>query len=287
MLRKSLLSVVLALAAAPVGAQINNPADKQRPSNQFIPTQGNAITVEGRSVSSLRDEDRIGPYQQPRWTARRLFGETRIYVRPPGIAEFEFWLQPEVKDKHTETRKMYEFEFGLGYRTQLDLYIVSHKDGGEGSETFDEQKFEIRHALADWDAIWGNPTLYLEWSSKSDAPDAIEGKLLLGGEITTGWHWGTNFVFEHEMGGMQENVWEITAGVSKTLVDERFAFGIEAKGALIDDKTTRGHYTDELLIGPTLQFRPVPQAHIDLAILPGLTKDSPDLKVTLIFGWMF
>jgi hypothetical protein len=275
------------LLSLPLAAQVVNPADKQRqPGNE---TQDPPVVVEGRRVSDLREEDRIGSYQQPEWTSHRRFAETRVYVRPEGTAEFEYWLIPETP-KHggpTETKTQYEFEFGLPYRFQLDLYLVSHQEGNDGPMAIDEQKFEIRHALADWDEIWGNPTLYLEWAAINEAPDHIEGKILFGGEATPSWHWGANLVFEHETGGAQENGYEITAGVSKTLVDQRFSVGAEVKAAWIDEKADRGNYQNEVLLGPSFQFRPVPNAHIDVAPLFGVSDDSPEAKVTILFGWEF
>ena len=64
-----------------------------------------------------------------------------------------------------------------------------------------EGKAELRWALANWGKIPGNPTIYLEWKNEDAAPDHFEGKLLLGGAIASGWHWGSNFVWEHELGG--------------------------------------------------------------------------------------
>ena len=251
--------------------------------------QNPPVVVEGRRVSDLREEDRVGSYGQPEWTSRRRFAETRVYVRPEGTAEFEYWLIPETsKDGgSTETKTQYEFEFGLPNRVQLDLYLVSHQDGNEGALAIDEQKFEVRYALADWDVIWGNPTLYLEWAAINEAPDHIEAKLLLGGEAVPSWHWGMNLVWEHETGGLQENSSELTAGISKTLTDQRFAIGAEVKAAWIDDKSDRGNYKNEVLIGPSLQFRPLKNAHIDIAPLFGVTDDSPEAKITLLFGWEF
>ncbi|HEX5052662.1 MAG TPA: hypothetical protein VFZ65_12875 [Planctomycetota bacterium] len=266
--------------------QVVNPGNPRAPGAE---PQNPPVVVEGRRVSNLREEDRIGSYGQPEWTSHRRFAETRVYVRPEGTAEFEYWVIPETPNGGgpTETKTQYEFEFGLPYRFQLDLYLVSHQDGNEGALAIDEQKLEVRHALADWDVIWGNPTIYLEWAAINEAPDHVEAKLLLGGEAAESWHWGANLVFEHETGGLQENGYEITAGLSKTLVDQRFSFGAEVKAAWIDDKTDRGNYANEVLVGPSLQFRPVPNAHIDIAPLFGVTDDSPDTKITLLFGWEF
>src|SRR5207244_1600322 len=39
-----------------------------------------AVTVSGARASDLREEDRVGTYGQPRWTATRRFPNTRVYV---------------------------------------------------------------------------------------------------------------------------------------------------------------------------------------------------------------
>jgi hypothetical protein len=279
------LPLAAVLCAASLAAQVVNPADKQGPPGQ--PPQGEPVVVERRAVSDLREEDRVGSYGQPEWATRRLFTETRVYVRPEGQVDFEYWLQPEFKDGNTETQQQFEFEFGLPHRFQIDLYLVSHQDGNEGAMEFDQTKFEVRWALADWDEIWGNPTLYLEWAANNDEPDAVEAKLLLGGEVSEGWHWGTNLVYEVETGGARENNYEITGGLSYTVVDQKFAVGAEVKAAMADVAADRGNFAEEVLLGPTMRYRPMPNAHFDVAVLAGLTSDSPDAKVTFVFGWEF
>ena len=82
-------------------AQVVNPADKQTqpsaPSGQaaeHVPTwRMPAINVYGEAPNV--EEERIGDYLQPRWTAHRRFGETRVYVVPKGMIEFEYWLIPK------------------------------------------------------------------------------------------------------------------------------------------------------------------------------------------------
>jgi len=278
----------LALLALPslLTAQVVNPADKQQPQQQG---EGRPVVVEGTRVSDLREEDRVGSYQQPEWTSHRRFAETRVYVRPEGTVEFEYWLIPEVPNGGgpAQTQVQYEFEFGLPERFQLDLYIVSHQDGNEGPMQFDEQKFEVRWAFADWDVIWGNPTAYVEWSARDNEPDHIETKLLLGGEVDTSWHWGTNLVYEQQTGGLRESGYELTGGISKTLLDQRLSVGGEVKWAATTDDTDRHQFANEVLIGPSFQYRPTRNSHFDLAPLFGTTNDSPDAKITFLFGWEF
>ena len=208
------------------------------------------------------------------------------------MVDFEYWLIPETpKDGSTEFKSQYEIEFGLPHRIQLDLYAVAHKTGHQDAPfAIDEQKVEVRYAFADWGKIWGNPTAYLEWNEVGSAPDHVEAKLLLGGEITSGWHWGSNFVWEHEVSGRQENSNEWTTGVSYSAVDSKVGVGVETQLALVnalESPGQRGPFAKEFLIGPSFQFRPLPPMHIDFAPLFGVTHDAPRAKVYVMLGWEF
>ena len=247
--------------------------------------------IEVFGKAPLTEEDLIGKYAQPRWTAHRRFGETRVYVIPEGMADFEFWLIPKTR-KHGEPGSFaaqYEVEFGLPGRIQIDLYAVSNKTGQSGPMQFDEQKYEVRWAFADWGKIFGNPTVYAEWKAESNAPDHIELKLLLGGQITSGWHWGSNFVYEHEIAGAKEDSDEWTTGLSYTARDSKVGIGLESQVALISEinKGMREHTGTEFLLGPSVQFRPSPRSHLDIAPLFGLTKASVRSKIFVVFGWEF
>ena len=282
-----------------VDAQVVNPADSpkqekpsddeeksgQRPRTWEMPP----VQVYGRAP--LKEEDRIGDYAQPRWTAHRLFGETRVYVIPKGMVDFEYWSIPETsRDGSTDIASQYEIEFGLPGRFQLDLYAVSHKKGISGPLTFSEQKVELRWAFADWGKIPGYPTIYVEWKGKNSAPDHFEGKLLLAGHIVSGWHWGSNFVWEHELGGPRENSNEWTTGISHTIRDSKFEAGLETQLALVnsqDGTGRRGDFEKRFLVGPSLQFRPLPQMHLDVAPLFGVTGAASRSKVLVVLGYEF
>src|SRR5260370_39492205 len=42
----------------------------------------------------------------------------------------------------------------------------------------------MRYSIAiAYGQIWGNPTLYLEWHPRHNAPDRAEGRVLLGGTL--------------------------------------------------------------------------------------------------------
>ena len=278
-----------------------------------------AIEVAGHRASRLREEDRIGSYEQPRWSAIRRFPTTRVYVVPAGKMEFEWWNRWEAPLAHLvgtcgsedvdgdpltpdervcEGRKIksqYEFEMGLGHRLQLDLYLQTVQkigDGpGQGGIHFDEEKFELRYALANWGVIPGNPTLYLEWARHNDDVDFLEAKFLLGGEMGVGWHWGFNLIAEHGLGGANEAEYAAAVGVGRTLSDEQFSLGIEGKAAFANDETTSFGHGKEFLGGPSLAWNPVPPMHVLLTPLFGVEladgESEGRFEGWLITGWTF
>ena len=245
-----------------------------------------AVNVVGERPSDLREEDRVGSYGQPRWTATRRFPNTRVYVIPEGKLEGELWFIPRfLKDGRTNGRYLAEIEYGLPNRFQIDVYYrLDIDDSGKGQNG---AQLEGRWALADWGKIWGNPTLYLEYVAHEFDPDAIEGKILLGDELAQRWHWGVNFVAELETGGEREYTYEIDGGISYTIVDEKFSLGAETKIEFISTQGNRANYETSILVGPSMQWRPMPQLSINLAPLFGTTPDSANARVYLNIGWEF
>lgn len=289
----------LVFARSAPGAQQVNPADKQRefaqegheqdaPDEHLGSWEMPPSIVSALREGALREEDRIGSYGQPRWTAKRLFPTTRVYVVPEGKVEFEHWTRVKVPEEgQSQVETQYELEFGLPHRFQIDLYHVTSKEGSEGELDVSEQKYELRYAFADWGKLWMNPAAYVEYVSRSGESDKIETKLLMGDELAQGWHFGTNLVFEHELGGAGENEYELTAGLARTIVDEKLSLGAELKAALVDTHADRGEYEEELEIGPSIQYRPLPQMHIDFAPLIGIGGDSRAADLFLVLGWEF
>ncbi|MFT3683906.1 MAG: hypothetical protein QM783_03080 [Phycisphaerales bacterium] len=250
------------------------------------------VKVEGEQAApGLKEEELIGSYGQPRWTADRRFPTTRVYVIPEGKVEVEAWARATMKRAdqggETEWRFLQEVEIGLPNRFQLDLYLRQDYDTASDDTLFGGQ-FEVRWALADWGKLWGNPTLYLEYIVLEDRPQKIEPKLLLGGEIDSAWHWGANFVLEFELGGEErEHEYAVTTGISRTIVDEKLSIGAESVLSLTDVKGHRGDMATSLVIGPDLQWRPVPNLTVNFAPLIGVTNESPAAQIYLNVGWEF
>ena len=256
------------------------------------------------------------------WTLHRPSPTTRIYLQvDSGEVEFEQWLDIRLPKKRSDAddrvRMSQEFEFGLGYRLQLDLYAntIFTRAGGASTLAIRSWAAELRYALADWGVIWGNPTLYFEYimwnagqgDAHADAASASwEVKLLLGDELGNGWRWGANFVYEATFNdAVREHV--IAYSLLKTLVDTLLSGGITAKYVYTAEVETPGQpkaRASELYVGPNIQIRLAPyqtemesegkkvkvtrtKAHLDIEPLFGLTGDSKRAQILVIFGWDF
>jgi hypothetical protein len=237
-----------------------------------------------RDSEPLKEEELVGPNQQPEWTTQRRFATTRIYVLPPWQVEFEQWWKGKFP-KHGKATHLFQSEIsvGLPYRFQLDVYENLEKPATQGLRHQGNQ-VEVRYAFAEWGKIPLNPTLYGEWKFNSHDPDAYEIKLLLGEDLAPGWHWGFNAFYEQEVGGGRESEVGASMAVSRVLLDEKLSIGVEMNLERASGPNFDGKPEVEFLIGPSLQWRPIPRMHLDLVPLFGTTHDSPAVEAFVIFG---
>jgi hypothetical protein len=75
--------------------------------------------------------------------------------------------------------------------------------------------------------------------------------------------------------------WAISGGISKTLLDNLLSVGIEGKWTKPDDEKY------EAILGPSIQWRPTDNTHLDLVAMAGLTHFAPNAECWLIFGFDF
>jgi hypothetical protein len=234
-------------------------------------TSKNSTVVQG----ALQENDLIGDYAQPRWTAQRLFPTTRIYVVPPESIQLEYWLDTLAafsSPGDVRFRNLYELELGLGHRLQLDLYVRTEQKGYQGTMELESEKLELRWALADWGKLPGNPTLYFELSRFTEGPATLETKLLLGGNLAARMHWGLNVVFERDLGGSALlNQYGVTAGIAYAVTDRKLSIGAELQFESTDGGRDARGQLDEVKVfaGPSVQWRPVGPVHVDLVALIG------------------
>lgn len=270
-----------------------------------LPAQADppAIAMPEVTVHGVRpSQELIGPYNQPRWTARgRFSSSTDIYVLPP----YEFNIDLDYTGtipRHGETRNLFtqEFELGLPHRFQIayENNFVLQKEHSQ----ITTQTIEGRYALADWGKFPLNPTLFAEYhfgvgkdyggaEDDSDAaeriPDSIELRLLLGEQFGRNYQWALNIFHEFETGGERE--WE--TGFSQALVysirDEYLKVGLEMQFIYRTNAETRSKPEYEFDIGPSLTWKPSALTRLDVAPLFGVTSDSPALSIFAVFSIAF
>ncbi|MEI7954746.1 MAG: hypothetical protein WCJ66_06215 [Verrucomicrobiota bacterium] len=277
----------------------------QSPSTRTHSWELPPLTVVGQRESSTADDDLVGNYAQPRWTTVRRFSEVRTYVIPQGQVEFEYWFFDTLPSSNQldtakslgqsrpqpEIKQQYEIEMGLGHRLQLDLYLVYLKDGTSGTNQLDSTKFELRYALADWGKLWGNPTLYGEWTQAARGADSVEAKLLLCDDINQRWAWASNLVAEQKTGDARDLGLEWNSALACSAVDRVLSVGVETNIANISSRTdpSTSHRDNhwEISAGPSIRYNPIPQAHAILSEFIGLNRDTPQAKTALVIGWEF
>jgi hypothetical protein len=262
------------------GRALNNgtqPTDSVRTLQEVIVT-----------AKKYRQFELVGPSQQPAWTLVRKFPATRVYIMvPPGTVMYEKWFDARTsRGGGTELRMRDEFAFGLAKRLELDLYMhtVYRNDGDQSTFGFRGFSWEVRYALADWGKIWGNPTLYFEHKLLDGKYQGIEPKILLGDRIGKKGIWGLNLIYE--------------AYVAPTRLEQQREYAYTASyGYVVNDDLTIGisnmfrhndaDGTNELYVGPALQYRFNGNAYINFEVLPGLNQDAKLFRNTIIFGWRF
>jgi hypothetical protein len=266
-----LVSVVL------VGGPVCAAADTAEPGN---PVTMPPVTV--TATNELSEEAPLGPNQQPEWTARRRFSTTRVYVQPPWQFEAESGWDATFPRKGTPSHLLtQEFELGLPYRFQVDYEYAERIT--DGHWRYDSSSFEVRWALAEWGKIPLNPTIKAEWKINNAEADAYEASLAFGDEIAPGWHWGSDLFYEQQVGDGREREFAATLAISRTVIDEKLGIGVEMKLTDETDKDDRVSHL-QFQVGPSLQWRPTPRTHLDIAPLLGATGPSPRVELFVFFG---
>ena len=75
--------------------------------------------------------------------------------------------------------------------------------------------------------------------------------------------------------------WAASFGLSRVVIDSKLSLGIEGKWShpeVGDDK---------YILGPSVQWLPTANTHLDLVVLAGLNDAAPETECWLIFGFDF
>ncbi len=237
-----------------------------------------SIVVTGESLPSA--------YGAPTSFSQSRFSPlTNAYVLPPGAIYASLIYEDAVvhfrKPDHDFT---IETEFGLPYR----INVAMETDIERYSPETQLRSFSLegRYALADWDKIFLNPTIFAEYKfaggrilhdegaptpahkfgpggfdTSNETPDACEARLLLSEDFFDRIEWALNVFFEQELEGDRGREW----GLAQSIVTPIHLFHSAPPAPAPDFKNVRGKsvepvagttaLVEELKAGIECQFR--------------------------------
>ncbi|MEY2482134.1 MAG: hypothetical protein QOK24_662 [Verrucomicrobiota bacterium] len=253
----------------------------------------------------------------PSFSRNRFSNLINSYVLPPGAVYGGLIYQGDAlrfnRPDHMFTQ---EIELGLPHRFGVAVEnSVEFFRGRNQERTF---SLEARYALADWNKIPLNPTIFVEYKfgighilhdegppeemPKGEAeeflnenkplPDAYEVRLLLAQDFGEHLEWALNAFFEQEIGGDRgrEIGFAQSILVPVILPKERLKVGAEMQFTAFTDAGIRE--ADEpasyrCVIGPTVAWKPSKNTRLDVSALFGVTDDSPRASVFVVFSMLF
>lgn len=261
-----------------------------------------AVVVTGDDVASA--------YGAPGGLSRSRFSPTTTaYVLPPWTFYFgEIYEGDAFRHGFPDHTFTQEVEMGLPYRfgvaaeTQLERF-----NGGGGFQTV---SLEGRYALADWNKIPLNPTLFAEYkfgigtirheegpppppgeeeeSGPPKVPDAYEFRLLLAEDFSERIEWAANLFFEKENTGDRGREWGFAQSATMPILlpHEQLKVGVEMEYKNFTVKDTRGSPQHSFVLGPTASYRTSKNTRFDVSTLFGCTADAPAVQVFAIFSFL-
>src|SRR6478752_10084976 len=251
-------------------------------------------------------------YGAPPQFSRSRFSDTvNAYVLPPWAFFFgELFEGQGFRHGPPDYLFTQEIEMGLPWRFNVAAETEFERfNGGGGDQTV---SLEGRWALADWNKIPLNPTIFAEYkfgvgpirheevppppgggeeeeSGPPQIPNAYELRLLLAQDFGEHIEWAMNWFFEKENTGDRGREWGFSqaAMVPILLPNERLRVGIEMEYKNTTVKDTRGDPLHSFTIGPTLAWKPTAQTRLDVSPLFGCTAGAPVADVFVAFSWLF
>jgi hypothetical protein len=216
---------------------------------------------------------------------RRGYVWTYEYMTmPKGTWEIEYYLTTKVKDVHDFEKKntwehQVEFEYGLTDRWDIAIYQRWQHTNTESSSKFEYTgtKLRTRYRIGEKGMYPLDTLLYLEYiiPDGSDAPDILEGKLVLAKDIGK-FNLAYNQIVKAGINNNGETEHEYAAGLNYEFRPSWKA-GLESTGNFTEDK----YY-----LGPTVSWAGE-KYWAGLGALGGLNDRSDDLRTRLIVGIRF
>jgi hypothetical protein len=272
--------------------------------------QSERLIVTGEEVSSSYGAT-------PGFSRSRFSNLTQAYVLPPGAVFAGLIYQGDsLKFNRPDHMLTQEIEIGLPNRFGIAFEnSIENFRGHTQERTF---SIEGRYALADWNVIPLNPTIFVEYKAgignilhdegppeplpKGEAeeflseheplPDAFEVRLLLAQDFSNQVEWAANLFFEQEIGGDRGR----EAGFAQSIMfpvllpNERLKVGAEMQFISFTDAGIReaGESPSyRVVIGPTVAWKPTKNSRLDVSPLFGVTDDAPHASVFVVFSMLF
>jgi len=266
-------------------------------------------------VTARSDEGEIiGPYNQPRWSARgRFSANTDVYVLPP----LSFFLDVDYHGTFPRRGKpdnlfTQEFELGLPYRFQVAFELS--QEAQDGHRQIPGAVIEARYALANWGKIPLNPTLMVEYrlgigkqyaveagqnqgedtnssnvegierNAMPDVPDSYEITLLVGQEIRESIEFAANIFFDQDIGGVRQREIGFSTATAYEIHGGTLKVGFETSYRNVSENDDPEGAQNIFELGPSLAFKPSRRTRFDLASLFGITHQSPSIDLFVVFS---
>ncbi|MBV8216463.1 MAG: hypothetical protein JOZ08_24870 [Verrucomicrobia bacterium] len=254
----------------------------------------------------------ISAYGAPEAFSRSRLGTlTQTYVLPAFTVytglDYEFTVPRQGLPDHLFTQ---ELEIGLPYR--FGVAIENNVDAFHGSVRESSVSIETRYALADWDKIPLNPTLFAEYrigvgplnetaevgsqpheGDEQDrgpqrTPNAYELRLLLAEDFGDKVEWALDGFFEQELSGDRGREWGFAQSLAVPILKERekLKLGIEMLYRNHTDHPTRGDPTQLFELGPSLAWKLTRSARLDVTPLFGTTSAGPAVQTFVVLSFL-
>jgi hypothetical protein len=259
------------------------------------------VVVSAESEEGEHDQfTEMGEYGQPAWAERSRFSSTTsVYVLSPyemfvgNVWEADFRRHSKTVQELTQ-----EIDFGLLHRFELGVENELGLLGSDAHET--SVTAEARYAFANWNAIPLNPAISAEYifgvgksvdgaTSEKDLreqPNAVAIRLLLGKNFGDHFGYGLNVALQQDVSRDSGREFEISQSMAYGAMKGKLEFGAEMR-YLHNTPQRNPVERDELVIGPTIGWKPTRQLRISLAPLVGCTGDSPRVANFVLVSYEF
>jgi hypothetical protein len=213
---------------------------------------------------------------QPAFTSERRFITTEAYTLPADVALLGYGYTAELPFDtaiRMPQRSLSSLAMGLVPGLQLDVRLGTVQEELTSPMKLEGEGLGARWAWQTWGVTWGNPTVGLEYSRTAFAP-RLTAHVGLSGEPAPGWASAAEVSVLRELRGSLREAYSLTVALGRTTASERWGIGGEGEVRLTDRPGARLRLeTLQLLLGPSLQWRPNPAVQVVMAPLFGLFVD--------------